>query len=175
MNSSERIIQDRENDLMQERVRQNIWGAPAGGGPKAPVGMGNLAGWATSAALIGAVLGGIAGQGLGGAVVGALVFGGSLWLLANIAKRTGAYHRDARPIVWLIGGACTGAVLGAVLSLFGSDPFWFAVRTWAIFLGALSGGYCWLARGAARRDVDPESIKRYNEERDERDRMARAR
>lgn len=166
MNSSEQIVQDRENADEQERRRQAIWGGSGGGGGRQQlaIGMGNLGGWVTSAAMIGAVLGGVAGQGFGGAIVGALLFGGSLWLLSKGAKKTGAYHRDARPLVWLLGGACTGAVVGAVLSLAGSDPLWFAVRTWAIFLGGLSGGFCWMARAAARRDVDPDSIKQYNAE-----------
>lgn len=164
MNSSERVVQDRENDLDRERTRQKIWGAPVGGSKQEAIGMGNLGGWVVSAAMIGAVLGGIAGQGIGGAIFGSLFFGGGLWLFSKVAKLTGAYHRDSRPLRWLIGGAIVGAAIGAFISIAGSDPFWFAVQTWAIFLGGISGGYCWIARGAARRDVDPESIKKYNEE-----------
>ncbi|MFN7981289.1 MAG: hypothetical protein U0Q11_05475 [Vicinamibacterales bacterium] len=126
--------------------------------------MGNLAGWGASAALVGALLGGIVGQGLGGAILGGLTCGGGLWPVSKVAKLTGAYHRDARPLVWAAGGAATGVAVGALLSVTTDEPFWFAVRTWAIFLGGLSGLFCWIARGSARRDIDPESIKKYNDE-----------
>lgn len=164
MNRSEEIIRDSEIDAERERTRQRIWAAPVGGKRQMPVGMGNFAGWGASAALIGALLGGVAGQGLGGAILGALVFGGGLWIISKVARLTGAYHRDARPLVWLVGGAAAGVVVGAVMSAIEGAPLMYAVRTWAIFLGGLSGLFCWIARGSARRDVDPESIKRYNEE-----------
>lgn len=164
MNRSEEIIRDREIEDERERTRERIWGAPVGGRQQVPVGMGNFAGWGAAAALIGALLGGIAGQGLGGALFGALVLGGGLWLVAKVAKLTGAYHRDARPLVWTAGGAAAGVAIGSFLSVTAGEPFWFAVRTSAIFLGGLSGLFCWIARGSARRDVDPESIKKYNDE-----------
>ena len=164
MNRSEEIIRDNEIDADRERTRQRIWGAPVGGKQQIAIGMGNFAGWGVSAALIGAVLGGGFGQGLGGAILGGLTCGGGLWLVAKVAKLTGAYHRDARPLVWTASGAAAGVAIGAFLSMTAGEPFWFAVRTWAIFLGGLSGLFCWIARGSARRDVDPESIKKYNEE-----------
>ncbi|MFN7917389.1 MAG: hypothetical protein U0Q55_18735 [Vicinamibacterales bacterium] len=164
MNRSEEIVRDREVDADRERTRQGIWGAPVGEGKQIAAGMGNLAGWGVSAALIGALLGGIVGQGFGGAIVGGLVFGGGLWFMANVAKRTGAYHRDARPLVWTAGGAAVGVAIGAFVSMTAGGPFWIAVQTWAIFLGGLSGLFCWIARGSARRDVDPDSIKKYNDE-----------
>ena len=57
-----------------------------------------------------------------------------------------------------------GVAVGAFLSVTAGGPFWFAVRTWAVFLGGLSRLFCWIARGSARRDVDPASIKKYNDE-----------
>ncbi len=164
MNRSEEIIRDQEVDALRERTRQSIWGAPVGGGKHVAAGMGNLAGWGASAALVGALLGGIVGQGLGGAILGGLTCGGGLWLISKIAKLTGAYHRDARPLVWAASGAAAGVAIGALLAVTTDEPLWFAVRTWAIFLGGLSGLFCWIARGSARRDIDPESIKKYNDE-----------
>lgn len=164
MNHSEEVIRDHEIDADRERTRQRIWGAPGGGGNQIARGMGNFAGWGASAALIGALLGGIAGQGLGGAILGGVTFGGGLWFVSKVAKLTGAYHRDARPLVWAAGGAAAGVVIGAFVSMVSGEPFLFAVQTWAILLGGLSGLFCWIARGSARRDVDPESIKKYNEE-----------
>lgn len=164
MNRSEEIIRDREDDALRERSRASSWGAPVGGKTQVPVGMGNFAGWGVSAALIGGLLGGIVGQGVGGALIGALVLGGGLWLIAKVAKLTGAYHRDSRPLVWTAGGAAAGVAIGAFLSVASGAPFWVAVQNWAIVLGGLSGLFCWIARGSARRDVDPESIKKYNDE-----------
>ncbi|MEO8000069.1 MAG: hypothetical protein ABI852_21640, partial [Gemmatimonadaceae bacterium] len=83
-----------------------------GGKDMRAIGMGNFAGWGVSAGIVGAVLGGIAGRGVGGAIAGALVLGGGLWLLAQVATRTHAYHRDAKPLRWLVGGAATGAAVG---------------------------------------------------------------
>jgi hypothetical protein len=164
MNRSEEIIRDNEIDADRERTRQGIWGAPVGGKQQIAIGMGNFAGWGASAALIGALLGGIVGQGLGGAILGGLAFGGGLWFVSKFAKLTGAYHRDARPLMWTASGAAAGVAIGALLSVTAGEPFWFAVRTWAIFLGGLSGLFCWIARGSARRDIDPESLKKYNDD-----------
>ncbi len=113
--------------------------------------MGNLAGWAMSAAMIGAVLGGIAGQGLAGAVVGGLLSGGALWVLAKLARLSGAWNRDARVWVWLVGGAITGVFVGVFFSIKDGEPLFYAIETWSIFLGGLAALFCWIARGAARR------------------------
>ena len=164
MNSSEEIIRDREIDAERESGRQRIWGAPVGGGKQIARGMGNFSGWGVSAGLVGALLGGIVGQGIGGALVGGLACGGGLWLLSVVAKRTGAYHRDSRPLVWTAGGAVVGAVIGACLFVAAGAPLWPSVQNWAIAIGGVSGLFCWIARGSARRDFDTTSLKKYNDE-----------
>ena len=164
MNSSERIVHDRRVDAANEETRQRIWGGPGVTNSTVPLGMGNLSGWVVAAAMIGAPLGGIIGQGAWGAVMGALLFGGTLWLFSMFAKRTGAYHRDSRPIVWMAWGAAAGVAVGAFLSVTSGEPFWLAAQTWAIFLGGLSGLFCWISRGSARRDFSKESLTKYNEE-----------
>lgn len=164
MNSSERILHDLRVDAAREETRQRIWGAPGPTNSTVPLGMGNLSGWVVAAAMIGAPLGGIAGQGIGGAILGALIFGGTLWFFSAIAKRTGAYHRDSRPMVWTASGAAVGAAIGVILSITSGEPLWYAVKTLAIFLGGLSGIFCWISRGSARRDYSKESLTKYNEE-----------
>jgi hypothetical protein len=101
--------------------------------------------------MIGAVLGGIAGQGFGGAVLGGLLFAGALWVLVFVAKRSGAWHPNSRPLVWTVVGAIVGAGVGSIASVAENVPLLYAVRTWAIFLGGLAGAYCWVCRFIARR------------------------
>ena len=99
MNRSEEIIRDSEIDAERERTRQRIWGAPVGGKRQMPVGMGNFAGWGASAALIGALLGGVAGQGLGGAILGAR------WLAARpLPGMSAAEKRQRFEQAWRVFG-----------------------------------------------------------------------
>jgi hypothetical protein len=155
MNSSERIVADRQaqeiRDINDEIRNRPIGGGGGGGRIVKPVGMGNFAGWGMSAGLIGAVLGGIVEQGIAGAIFGGLLFAGFLWVLAFIAKRSGAYDANSRPLIWTLIGAIIGAAIGAVASMIEPVPFLYAVKTWAIFLGGLAGIYCWICRFIARR------------------------
>jgi len=155
MNSSERIVQDRQAQQIRDsndEIRNRPIGGGGGGPAPEPVGMGNLSGWAVAAGMIGAVLGGIGGQGLAGAIFGGLFFGGGLWAVSFVARKSGAWDRDARPLVWLMWGAALGAVVGALFSILGREPFLYSVQTWAIFLGGLAGLFCWICRFAARRE-----------------------
>lgn len=154
MNSSERIVRDRQEreirDINHEIANRPIGGAGAGGRVE-PVGIGNFAGWGMSAGIIGAVLGGIAGQGIAGAIFGGLLFAGTLWVLTFLAKRSGAWHPNSRPLVWTLVGAIAGAAIGAGASVVENVPFLYAVQTWSIFIGGLAGIYCWICRFIARR------------------------
>jgi len=145
MTPSEQIAADIRADhlrnLAHEQRNRPIGGG--GGGPAGGGGWGNAAGWAVFFAMVGAVLGGIAGTSVTGAVVGAAVLGGGVWVLSAFG-RSGSRVSVLKHVGY---GMVAGVAVAYAMSLEYPGRMETLLTNWLV-MGAVGGGVIGLVRRA---------------------------